>query len=230
LDASGEVRVLTGREPGSAAEQQDAGIVAGNTAAVLDGVHRPDINLAIWRRSARRAVIDAARAWITGPAFEVRAVCRPDHVALHIADALSARDEPAAEASAALIADIDALARRFAALAAASLVEVRLEHLDDDACRLFHADYVGIRLLCTYAGPGTEWVPNAAVVRAALGQGSNLAICPDPAAIRRLPPFGVGLFKGEAYPGNRGGGIVHRSPPIAAGRGRRLLVCISEFS
>jgi glutathione S-transferase len=30
-----------------------------------------------------------------------------------------------------------------------------------NACRKFHADYVGLRILCTYAGPGTDGVDEA---------------------------------------------------------------------
>jgi hypothetical protein len=31
----------------------------------------------------------------------------------------------------------------------------------------------------------------------------------------RFEPFGVGILKGDAYPGNAGRGLVHRSPAIA---------------
>lgn len=74
----------------------------------------------------------------------------------------------------------------------------------------------------------TKWLPNHAADRAAIGGGDNGLIAPDPAAVRRLPRFAVGLFKCETYPGNRGNGILHRSPPVTVAGGPRLLLRLDE--
>jgi len=98
-----------------------------------------------------------------------------------------------------------------------------------DMCRKFHADYIGVRLLCTYSGPGTEWVDDAYVNRrTALDPDSSLAdanraLVPDPTRVRSLGEGDVALLKGHAYPGNEGRGVVHRSAPVEA-RGLRRIV------
>lgn len=39
-------------------------------------------------------------------------------------------------------------------------VRAKLEVIIKQSCPRFHADTVGIRLLCTYAGPGTWYIEN----------------------------------------------------------------------
>jgi hypothetical protein len=98
-----------------------------------------------------------------------------------------------------------------------------------DDCRKYHVDWVGLRLIVTYAGPGTEWVPNEGVRRKSLqAPWRNLAsinrrIVPDTGAVMTARAGDVLILKGESYPGNSGRGAVHRSPPIAESRGVRLL-------
>jgi len=101
-----------------------------------------------------------------------------------------------------------------------------LEAVGSDACRKFHTDMVRIRLLCTYRGPGSEWVPDDHVRRAHLGpHGENEDIVPDATAIRRVPRFAAALLKGDAYDPHTPG-IVHRSPPLIDGAAARLLLRI----
>lgn len=98
-----------------------------------------------------------------------------------------------------------------------------------DDCRKYHVDWVGLRLIITYAGPGTEWVPNEGVHRKSLQTpwrnlaSINRRIVPDPSSVMTANAGDVLLLKGESYPGNSGRGAVHRSPPIAESNGVRLL-------
>ena len=96
-----------------------------------------------------------------------------------------------------LYADFQRLGRRLASLSGAPAVRMRFEHVIDDSCRKFHIDAVGLRLLCTYAGAGTEWVNNGGTVR-------------------RMATMEVGVFKGSAYP-DGAPRVLHRSPPLSAG-------------
>jgi hypothetical protein len=190
------------------------------SAAALIRIRDAGVNLALWPRPPRRAVRREAAGLLAHAPFSVTAEARAGCVGSVLAAAL-----PAAAPS--LAADIGALASAFAAIAGASRVHARLEALADAGCPVFHADHVGLRLLCTYAGPGTEWVPEPAVNRAGLRSGDNRRIVARRADVRRLSPFCVGLFKGEAFPGNAGRGIVHRSSPATA-RAPRLLLCLDE--
>ncbi|MGZ6288190.1 MAG: DUF1826 domain-containing protein [Bdellovibrionota bacterium] len=121
-----------------------------------------------------------------------------------------------------LYADIRDLAERFLGVTAATKIGVRLERVDTDNCRLFHIDHVGVRLLTTYYGKGTEWLRNEDVMRAGLGQGSDELVRREGAPIQRLDPGWIALLKGEK--GNSGRGLVHRSPPVEGSGCKRLLL------
>ncbi len=181
----------------------------------------PAVTLAIWTRSPPPGLLDATEQLAARSPFCRTGEERPDRLgALLVADLPL---EPCARTR--LATDIARLGRLFAALLGTTAVHGRLEAIDGPACRLFHADHVGLRLLCTYAGAGTEWVPDEAVDRARLGD--NRAAVRDPAAVRRLPRFAVAILKGHAWRGNAGRGIVHRSPDASPLR-PRLLLCLDE--
>ena len=111
-----------------------------------------------------------------------------------------------------LVDDILANARRFAALLSVATVKVRLEQVTTDACRLLHSDYVDVRLIKTYAGPGTDYAPD-----------------PDtPAVLERLATGATGLFAGRDFPGDGHTACLHRSPPINGTGIRRLVLVIDR--
>ena len=191
----------------------------------LDAIHRADVNLCVWRRAldpsfaawlatVRDAVDSAADATLDG--------LFPDASALVAAFPRGAGRD-------ALKRDLEDVARRYARVMGASRVDASLATVARDMCRKFHADYIGVRLLCTYSGPGTEWVDDAYVNRVAAPDpeqavvDANRALVPDFTRVRALGAGDVGLFKGHAYPGNEGRGVIHRSAPVEA-RGLRRVV------
>jgi hypothetical protein len=111
-------------------------------------------------------------------------------------------------------------------------VGLRIEVLDQAMCPRFHVDRVGVRLLCTWRGHGTEWLDDVSVDRRRLGAGS--AGLPDDrsglmlpgAAIRSVPTHAIALLKGAGWPGNEARGVIHRSPAVPAGEGPRILVSL----
>ncbi|MEA3641396.1 MAG: DUF1826 domain-containing protein [Lamprobacter sp.] len=127
------------------------------------------------------------------------------------------------------LADMAMLAEQFTELVNRTLgphtITARVETLDDVACPKFHVDRTRLRLLCTYRGPGTEWLPDEEVDRAALEDRQPNAQIQRGAQPRALQPFWVGLFKGECFPGNAGRGQVHRSPAVPPGS-MRVLFCL----
>lgn len=108
-------------------------------------------------------------------------------------------------------------------------LRLRLEAVAQPDCRLFHVDRVVSRLLCTYHGPGTQWLDEDNAVRGELGlQGrtierTNAAIVRDPGRIHTLAPWWVAICRGCACPGNERGGLVHRAYPDAVPRLRLRL-------
>ncbi|MFK7986269.1 MAG: DUF1826 domain-containing protein [Sandaracinaceae bacterium] len=133
-----------------------------------------------------------------------------------------------------LARDITEHIRAFGAVMRRRHLHARLSIVTDDACRKIHSDHVSIRLLCTYAGPGTEWVTEEDVARENLARidvdvrTANRSVLRRPSAIRHCAPGEVILLKGDAYDGNEGRGAVHRSPPIEARGLRRLVLKIDE--
>ncbi len=101
---------------------------------------------------------------------------------------------------------------------------LHLKIVKDDACRKFHTDGYRLRLFTTYIGLGTEWLPESAVNRKALGD-SNNKIVRDPSQIKRIETGHVAILKGE-IPGKKSRikGIVHRSPPIQNNTQYRLIL------
>lgn len=170
--------------------------------SVLDRIHSADVGLAFWQRFTRLNLLISANSLLMRPPFTLTIADTPDRAARRLSHDLLLFHWP-------LYADFRRLAARFATLAASPLVRMRLEHVIDDSCRKFHVDAVGLRLPCTYAGPGTEWVD---------GGGK----------IRRMTWMEVAVFKGSAFPG-AGPRVLHRSPPLSTGAlagQSRLVLCI----
>jgi hypothetical protein len=134
--------------------------------------------------------------------------------------------------------DIDRLTALFSRLSGRRHLRIKLHRCDGDECRQFHVDHVPLRLITTYAGPGTDWLEDGAARREHLGgrglpRGSSIhdvnnAIVADWSRVHRLPRFAVALFRGATMHGAHAplDGIVHRSPPIAGSGIKRLLLVI----
>jgi hypothetical protein len=125
-----------------------------------------------------------------------------------------------------LIEDIQQLIYQFAAICNAEYVRVHLKTVTNDACRKFHIDGYDLRLLCSYAGPGTEWTYNDNVNRKYLGLGENEQIIKDWSYINQLNSYDVAILKGELPHQRTGKGVVHRSPAIELTGARRLVLRI----
>jgi hypothetical protein len=130
----------------------------------------------------------------------------------------------------ALLDDLGRLIPRYAAILGRHHVWAQLGVVDHDMCRKLHSDHVPLRLLCTYAGPGTEWVADADAVRENLQRidvgvaEANRSVLRRPDAVRHAEVGDVLLLKGDAWPGFAGRGAIHRSPPVEARGARRLLL------
>lgn len=138
---------------------------------------------------------------------------------------------PADEARDALRADLAQLAEIYRELLGVERLGLRLNVFAEDMCPRFHVDRILARLIRTYAGPGTEYLDAADADRARLGAHDGdpevSAIAGgDRALVRHVPTFSVALLKGDAWPGNSGRGVVHRSHSVAARNEQRILFTI----
>jgi len=128
--------------------------------------------------------------------------------------------------------DVEMLVSAFCELFDRREAGLRLRTLDKAMCPRFHVDRVPVRMICSYGGIGTEWLPEYALDRAKLGMGgcglpdAESGLIADSTAIRQMPAYAVGLMKGENWEGNEGHGLVHRSPQPTAVQPRRLLLTL----
>ncbi len=77
-------------------------------------------------------------------------------------------------------------------------------------CRRYHIDNVPQRMLVTYAGKGTEWIPDEAADRYAYANGEpNEKILIDPTAPQFVAQWDAAVFRGGPK------GLLHRTPDAA---------------
>ena len=175
------------------------------TVDALAAILKPDVNRAIWERPPvpvgalddfgtiqMTTTVDRAHEELTGAFAQL----------------------PAAAWHADIAADIAALTTSFAAIMALSHVVIRLERVVGDACKRWHADYVSVRLICTYRGSGTQWIERSV-------ESPDVPVVETP---QSLDAGAVGLFKGRVLAGEQA--IIHRSPPIAGTGEERLLLVL----
>lgn len=186
---------------------------ASPAAVDLTRIFDPDIQLAQWQRPVDTFIAGWLDAHVDDLGSGFRQALapgqRPDLSRL-----------PSGPGREALADDLTLLAEMLGELLDAATIGIRLEVIRQAMCPRLHVDRVGIRMLCTYRGPGTEWVDDAYVDRRFLGAAAGGQ--PDISSglllpghhIESIPPFTVALLKGSLWQGNVGRGIVHRSPAV----------------
>lgn len=193
--------------PGTDTMASAARAVVGSAEGTLLAALHPQVALALWLRAEPPGFARSLRTMRAGGPFRATGEGPPE-AAL---DELCPQLPEAAPAE--FLTDIFRLSTLFSVLTRSETVRLRLDGIAGDACRKFHTDAVGFRLLVTYAGPGTQWV---------LGD-------PEAAArIEQVPRCAVALFRGRRRPG---GYALHRSPPLShmpEALRWRLVLCIDE--
>ena len=136
----------------------DASAAIGACPGVLRRIGLPAVGLAVWRRPVPEGL--SRRLDPLPP--EALPHLRLESVAVaETREVLGAALPTRSKALAPLFDDVSLLAGLYGRLVGRPAVRLRLERITEDACRRFHADHVRLRLLCTYRGPGTEWLADA---------------------------------------------------------------------
>lgn len=173
----------------------------------LTRIFEADIQLAQWRRAPDADIVhwlDTHAAHFGSGLRQLLPVGRPPELG----------QLPAGAGRDALAEDLMRLGAMLAELLDAPRIGLRLEVLQRAMCPRLHVDRVGIRMLCTYRGPGTEWVEAAHAEQRFPDAGAAGAAAPPAPAIQSIPPFTVALLKGSLWQGNGGRGLAHRSPQV----------------
>ena len=188
--------------------------------SVFTDFFQEDTNIAIWRRELSADVKTCTRSLLAGnDNFRISLVTTSDNVITHLNESSSELKN-----SQALCEDIAELTDMFCLLFGVKQVGLRLTALDRAMCPRFHTDNVRCRLICTYQGMATEWLPHHLVNRGKLGRGNNgladekSGLFQNINDIQQLQAGHVALLKGELWKDNEKRGV---STSFAAGAQRR---------
>ena len=196
----------------------------------LSNIFDDDVNISIWKRELDSHTISSADQILDkNSQLKISKVIQPQDVNKYLIDQLNSNISMYF-----VFGDIANLVEKFCNLFHLKYAWLRLDAIDQQMCPRFHADNVKCRLVTTYIGPGTEWLPSHLLDRSKLGSGSNglsdldSGLFSKKSDIQRLSIGDVALLKGKAWKGNEKSGLVHRSP-YEPGTYRRLYLTI-DFS
>lgn len=200
-------------------------IVEGNDPTIFTDIYREDCNMAVWQRALAPQLQHLLGDFLASHArLQASMTVSPQSVLSSIRETLGE-----SEAALLLSENIAELVDMFCCLFELKRTGLRLTALDRPMCPKFHVDRVPCRLITTFVGTATEWLPHDTVDRTKLGKGSagkadeQSGLVQNPDNIQQLSQANVALLKGELWEGNEGAGLVHRSPSLLAGERRLLL-------
>lgn len=188
--------------------------------SALAEIYHDTVAMAVWERQLDNGVVAYAQELLKMTScFHTRFMQSPTRIVEQLEKEL-----PLHEHRQLFIADVALVVDMFSCLFELDFVGLRMAVLNTAMCPKFHVDRVPSRLICTYAGVGTQWYPNEQVQRF-----ENGTLKPLPNALPcSLHTGDVALLKGELWDGNEGRGLIHRSPN--ADNDARRLVMTLDFA
>jgi len=123
--------------------------------------------------------------------------------------------------------DIKSILNRFNVVTKAVSYHLLLSTVSTNMCKKFHTDINDLRLLCTYAGPGTLWVSedNSNIEKQKRRRQEPSIQEED---IHQVNTGDVVILKGALHP--EGNPILHRSPTVEETGEKRLLLRLDTNS
>lgn len=190
---------------------------------VFTDIYQSEINIAIWQRKLPVTLQNSVKTFLAlNPTFQTKMILTPQ-------DALSRVSESFNNNMVEVSENIAELVDMFCYLFELKEAAIRLKVLDQAMCPKFHVDRVPCRLVTTYQGIATEWLPHEVLDHAKLGWGSNgladseSGLYQSESDIQQLGCGDVALLKGTLWEGNENAGLVHRSPVLPANEKRLIL-------
>ena len=185
-----------------------------NDISKISNIFNREINISIWKRNLNSNILHASEiVLIKNSDLQFSELVNKNFSIDFLVDKIGADKKliPFYE-------DIQYLTKLFCELFDIRDAWLRIDAIDKPMCPRFHADHLKCRLVTTYYGPGTQWLPNSLVNRNKLGHGNNgladdiSGLFSKKSDIENLDVGDIGLLKGEAWVNNEGLGLVHRSP------------------
>ena len=183
-----------------------------------------DVNLFCWTRSLAEPVTHYLEKQMQASLQPVRCPVERKNLSKQLSAARAIWEDTRSPESDLFWKDVHDITRDFLEFSKDGTGTLHLKVVADDACSKFHVDGYRLRLFTSYLGPGTEWLPEDAVNRHALGT-TNEQIVKKPTRFQCMGTGHVGILKGEIPNQDQYvQGIVHRSPPLQGTGHRRLIL------
>jgi hypothetical protein len=201
-----------------------------NHPSIFSDIYRDDVNISVWTRDLSNDANACVKSLLESQRhYEKAFFTQSEEINTQLLKAA-----PELEHLTALRQDIAELTDMFCFLFDLKQAGVRLTLIEKAMCPRFHVDKVPNRLVCTYHGIATQWLPCDKADYSKLGPASKgvsdeqSGIYSSLTDICELTPGDVALLKGALWAGNENTGLVHRSPEVPDGQ-KRLLLTI-DFS
>lgn len=171
-------------------------VVHANNIIDMTRIYEPDTQMVLWQRELPNDMLNYIASLHSANLMSSKQVL----VEGVLPDLPSFPSGPGKDA---LVQDLRLMADILMELMDADAIGFRAEIMKRAMCPNYHTDRVGIRLISTVQGPGTEWLEDEKTMVA--------------------PLFSVALLKGSLWQGNEGRGICHRSPELPEGAPHRIV-------
>ncbi|MEL7118209.1 MAG: DUF1826 domain-containing protein [Bacteroidota bacterium] len=195
----------------------------GSEAIVLKDIHLTSKNISIYQRDI--SSLNKELDQIANQLIKFRAEGSVDEILAKLKDHFNDKLSECTH----LFDDISNLLELFEKTTESSSFRILFTTVSTNMCRKFHTDVNDLRLLCTYVGPGTLWIPDEVINHNDLPRGKegqekllNLQ------EVQKVNTGDVVILKGALYPGANP--ILHRSPSIEELGEKRLLLRIDTNS
>ncbi len=190
---------------------------------IFSDIYQSEINIAIWQRKIPSTMQYSVKEFLAlNPAFQKEMILTPQNALSRLSESFDNNMTEVSE-------DIAELVDMFCYLFELKQAGIRLKVLDRTMCPKFHVDSVPCRLVTTYQGIATQWLPHEVADYTKLGWGSNglsdseSGLYQGENDIQQLNCGDVALLKGTLWEGNENMGLVHRSPVVLANEKRLIL-------
>jgi hypothetical protein len=206
-------------------EEGRPGCVEGDHSGVFGNIFQANTNITIWHRAlSNQLLMSAENILDKWPLIKLSELVTPVGTNKTIENIFGSE-----QGWKILGNDIMQLVDIFCHIFGLKHARLRLTTLDHAMCPRFHVDRIPCRLITTYQGVATEWLPNMLADRSKLGPGNQgqsderSGLFDSVAGIQKLNRGDVALLKGETWEKNLGSGLIHRSPQLPRDSKRLLL-------
>ena len=197
---------------------------AGASPVSLGEIVSAEKSVAVWQRQVDKTIATYFENTFESLGLGIRSVFSMASLKSNLNELL-----PEADGKTAAINDIYLLADMLTCLFDCDGVGLRLAPLCEAMCPKLHVDKIAVRMVSTYLGEGTEWLPNEKIVPAAqAGTGKVVKTAVhqgyyNSKDIKQLNAFDVALLKGSAWGDNESMSAIHRSCQVPSNSKRVLL-------